>query len=238
MPLYVVFIDFTKTFDTVPREALWVELRKYGCTEKIINLIKSFHDGMQALTSYGNDASRKFDVTNGVKQGCVLAPLLFCIVPCSDAWSSFRWDSGRNLHTNEAQRRSIQSIPIQSSYSHFAESSAGNAICWRQCISDTYLGKDATPCWPVRQSCCPIRSQDQHKKDRMYVPETMKCTRNMKARNIEPRSWQQTAEDRPTWRSRIKAPNETVIVAHDWLQMIFTNMNMAPCNCMGLFTNI
>lgn len=39
--------------------------------------------------------------------------------------------------------------------------------------------------------------------------------RNMKARNIEPCSWQQIAEDRPIWRSRIKAPQETVIVARD-----------------------
>ena len=79
MPLYVVFIDFTKAFDTVSREALWIVLQKYGCTDKIINLIKSFHNGMQAQGSHENDTSKKFDAINGLKQGCVLAPLLFAL---------------------------------------------------------------------------------------------------------------------------------------------------------------
>ena len=79
MPLYAVFIDFTKAFDTVSREALWIVLQKFGCPIKFINLIKSFHEGMQAHVSYVNESSEKFDVTNGVKQGCVLAPVLFAL---------------------------------------------------------------------------------------------------------------------------------------------------------------
>ena len=34
---------------------------------------------MQARASYDNESSEKFDVTNGVKQGCVLAPVLFAL---------------------------------------------------------------------------------------------------------------------------------------------------------------
>ena len=79
MPLYVIFIDFTKAFDTVSREALWVVLQKFGCSEKVVSLIKSFHQGMQAQASYENESSERFDVTNGVKQGCVLAPVLFAL---------------------------------------------------------------------------------------------------------------------------------------------------------------
>ena len=30
-PLYIVFVDFTKTFETVGRTGLWQLLRKYGC---------------------------------------------------------------------------------------------------------------------------------------------------------------------------------------------------------------
>ena len=40
MPMYAVFIDFTKAFDTVSREGLWCVLKKYGVTDKVINLIK------------------------------------------------------------------------------------------------------------------------------------------------------------------------------------------------------
>ena len=77
MPLYAVFIDFTKAFDTVPRGGLWAVLKKFGCTDKIINLVKAFHEGMQAKVTRGSDCSEGFAVSTGVKQGCVLAPTLF-----------------------------------------------------------------------------------------------------------------------------------------------------------------
>ena len=79
MELYIVFIDFTKAFDTVSREGLWSVLKKFGCTDKVINLLKALHDGMQAKVVQGKDTSKEFPVTNGVKQGCVLAPTLFSI---------------------------------------------------------------------------------------------------------------------------------------------------------------
>ncbi|XP_068714168.1 uncharacterized protein [Montipora foliosa] len=46
MPLYVVFIDFSKAFDTVSRQGLWQILKKYGCTEKFVSLIQALHTAM------------------------------------------------------------------------------------------------------------------------------------------------------------------------------------------------
>ena len=77
MPLYAVFIDFSKAFDTVSRDGLWLVLNRFGCTYKIINLIQALHKGMQAQVMQNNVRSDSFAVTNGVKQGCVLAPTLF-----------------------------------------------------------------------------------------------------------------------------------------------------------------
>jgi len=77
--LHMVFIDLTKAFDTVNRQGLWQVLRKIGCPETFIQIVQSFHDGMQGQVIDGGEASPLFDVTNGTKQGCVLAPLLFCI---------------------------------------------------------------------------------------------------------------------------------------------------------------
>ena len=45
MDLVAVFIDLTKAFDTVNREALWVILSKLGLP-KFVNLIRQFHDDM------------------------------------------------------------------------------------------------------------------------------------------------------------------------------------------------
>ena len=77
--LYLLFIDLTKAFDTINREGLWCILEKVGCPKHFVNIIRSFHDNMSATVSEGTDRSPAFDVTSGTKQGCVLAPTLFCI---------------------------------------------------------------------------------------------------------------------------------------------------------------
>ena len=80
MDLYAVFIDLTKVFDTLNIEALWVILTKLGCPQKLIQIIWLFHDGMMAIILSSGDTSTPFDITNGVKQGTVLASILFLLV--------------------------------------------------------------------------------------------------------------------------------------------------------------
>ena len=72
--MYMVFVDFSKSFDTVGRTALWQLLRKYGSPEKFTPMFKALHTGMMANVSVGGEVSESFSVTNEVKQGCVLAP--------------------------------------------------------------------------------------------------------------------------------------------------------------------
>ena len=78
--LYMVFVDLTKAFDSVSREGLWKLLAKVGCPPKIINIIRSFHEGMMARVQDQGNTSEPFPVTNGTKQGCVMAPFLFIII--------------------------------------------------------------------------------------------------------------------------------------------------------------
>ena len=78
-PLYIAFIDLTKAFDLVSRDGLFKLLPKIGCPPKLLNIIRSFHDGMQGIVQYDGSYSEPFDICSGVKHGCVLAPALFGI---------------------------------------------------------------------------------------------------------------------------------------------------------------
>ena len=77
MDLYMTFVDLTKAFDTVRREGLCKIMAKFGCPTKFIAKVRQFHDGMLARVQNDGEFSDPFPVTNGVKQGCVLAPTLF-----------------------------------------------------------------------------------------------------------------------------------------------------------------
>ena len=88
--LYILFLDLTKAFDTVSRDGLWKILPRVGCPPKIVEIIRQFHEGMSAQIA-GSDHS--FPVTNGVKQGCVLAPTLFSILFSLMLTSAFKGSS-------------------------------------------------------------------------------------------------------------------------------------------------
>ena len=78
--LYTTFVDLTKAFDTVSREGLWKIMEKFGCPEKFTTMVRQFHDGMMVRVLDDGETSNAFPVTNGVKQGCVLAPTLFSLM--------------------------------------------------------------------------------------------------------------------------------------------------------------
>ena len=77
--LYMVFIDFEKAFDSIDRNTLWKILRHYGVPEKIIKMIQVFYVGFQAKVLHKGDMTEAFEMTTGVRQGCLLSPPLFLV---------------------------------------------------------------------------------------------------------------------------------------------------------------
>ena len=75
--LFLAFVDLTKAFDTVNRDLLWNILRKFGCPPTFIALLQQFHTVMCAQVVIPGSQSSSFPVEVGVKQGCVLAPIIF-----------------------------------------------------------------------------------------------------------------------------------------------------------------
>ena len=78
-PLYVNFIDFEKAFDSLDREVLWQLMRHYGIPDKFINIIKNMYAGMKCRVRHEGHLSEEFDITTGVRQGCLLSPFLFLL---------------------------------------------------------------------------------------------------------------------------------------------------------------
>ena len=69
---------FTAAYDSVPWEALWLALKMLGIPTLVIELIKSFHEGMKAkILVNGMLPDKEIAVDNGLRQGCTMAPTLF-----------------------------------------------------------------------------------------------------------------------------------------------------------------
>ena len=78
--LYVCFIDLTKAYDFVDRILLWTVLARFGVPQIMISVIGQFHKDMRACVRLNDRVcSRWFAVEQGLRQGCVLALLLFNI---------------------------------------------------------------------------------------------------------------------------------------------------------------
>ncbi|BHF70614.1 hypothetical protein SprV_0301366700 [Sparganum proliferum] len=55
-------------------------MQKFGCPERFIQMVRQLHDGMMARVTDNGAVSEASAVTNGVKQGCVLAPTLLSLM--------------------------------------------------------------------------------------------------------------------------------------------------------------
>ena len=77
-PVFVGHVDLKSAFDSVDRTALWQALKGIGIPNVILRLLQDLHADMGAHGRVGSDVSERFHTSSGVRQGCVLAPSLFC----------------------------------------------------------------------------------------------------------------------------------------------------------------
>ncbi|CAB1110695.1 unnamed protein product [Ectocarpus sp. CCAP 1310/34] len=76
--VFACFVDLTKAYDSVDRDLLWDVLERFGVPPKMLAVIRHFHEGMRArVRTDDGQYSEWFDVGQGLRQGCNLAPLLF-----------------------------------------------------------------------------------------------------------------------------------------------------------------
>ena len=78
--LYVAFIDYKKAFDSVDREQLWYIMEKIKTSTKIIRVLKAMYTSVQSCVRWGVEVSEFFSCPLGVRQGCMLSPLIFSML--------------------------------------------------------------------------------------------------------------------------------------------------------------
>ena len=77
--VFACVMDMTKAFDKVQHSKLFWKLVEKGIPPIYIRLLLEMYEKQQANVRWNGVLSNPFPVTNGVKQGAVLSPILYCI---------------------------------------------------------------------------------------------------------------------------------------------------------------
>lgn len=77
IPAVATFVDLTKAYDTVPRNMLWDTCERQGLRGQALTLAKALYDDSISVRMGTTVSSKQFSSTQGVRQGCLLSPLLF-----------------------------------------------------------------------------------------------------------------------------------------------------------------
>ena len=77
--IFGCFVDFQKAFDIIPRQKLFEKLKKHGITGKFFNSLKTMYTNDSCKIKIVDWLSEEINPNQGVRQGCVLSPLLFNI---------------------------------------------------------------------------------------------------------------------------------------------------------------
>ena len=77
--LFHNFVDFKKAFDRVWHDGLWQVMRDFNIEEGIVQLVQALYNNATSAVLLNNQAGEFFRTTVGVRQGCLLSPVLFNI---------------------------------------------------------------------------------------------------------------------------------------------------------------
>jgi hypothetical protein len=71
------FIDFKKAYDYINRDMLWKKMFNIGVKGKILTAVQSLYTSISSSVRVNMLNTEWFPVKSGLRQGCILSPLLF-----------------------------------------------------------------------------------------------------------------------------------------------------------------
>ena len=77
--VYLCFLDASKAFDRVTHYTLFNKLIKRGVPGYLVRILIYWYTKQGMSVRWGSAMSNSFNVSNGVRQGGILSPYLFCI---------------------------------------------------------------------------------------------------------------------------------------------------------------
>src|SRR5206468_679923 len=75
--IYLCFVDYQKAFDRVRHDKLAEVMEKSGTPDLERRLIINLYWRQHAVVRWDGEISREVEVEKGVRQGCVISPILF-----------------------------------------------------------------------------------------------------------------------------------------------------------------
>nr|KAG5703440.1 hypothetical protein BaRGS_022489 [Batillaria attramentaria] len=103
-PLYSIFVDFQKAFDSVDREVIWKLMSHYGFPPKFVNIIRQLYEDATCQVIHDGKLTEPFTVRTGVRQGCILSPTIFLMVvdwvmrqATDGKWTGIQWTFSKQL---------------------------------------------------------------------------------------------------------------------------------------------
>jgi len=75
--VYACFIDYQKAFDRINHDKLLAIMEKAGIPDLERQLIKALYWNQYAIIKTKDGKSRKICIRRGVRQGCIISPILF-----------------------------------------------------------------------------------------------------------------------------------------------------------------
>jgi hypothetical protein len=76
---FAAFVDFSKAFDTIPRDLLWRRMQEIGLHGEMLSALQAMYRDVRCRVRTPQGLTDSFESTWGVKQGCPLSSLLFIL---------------------------------------------------------------------------------------------------------------------------------------------------------------
>jgi exonuclease III len=114
--LFMAFLDITKAYDKVDRDILWHKLEKMGIPGKIIRLVQESYKDPRGTATFQGATTDALAMPIGLKQGCVMSPILFALYMADLLWRlaksglgpTLKWKKYKNVRDPNSANKTIQ----------------------------------------------------------------------------------------------------------------------------------